>query len=76
MTQILSRILLRTSVIYVSEMADDIVEKMHMIPAHSLNDAISKAKQVLKRENVSILAIPDGVSVIVKKIVSTKMNKF
>ncbi|MBQ2242154.1 MAG: nickel-dependent lactate racemase, partial [Clostridia bacterium] len=43
-TQILLRILGHASVVYVSEMPDDVVEKMHMIPAHSLAEAIEKAK--------------------------------
>ena len=48
-------------------MSDDKVEEMHMIPAHSLEEAIRKAKTLLGREEVKITAIPDGVSVIVKQ---------
>lgn len=65
-TQILLRILKHASVIYVSEMPDDVVEKMHMIPAHSLKEAIEKAKGLLG-EGAKIAAIPDGVSVMVTK---------
>ncbi len=65
-TQILLRVLMRARVIYVSEMPDDVVEKMHMIPAHSIGEAIVRAKELIGREDVSITAIPDGVSVIVK----------
>ncbi len=65
-TQILLRILKHTSVIYVSEMPDDVVEKMHMIPAHSLAEAIEKAKDLVG-ESAKIAAIPDGVSVMVTK---------
>lgn len=64
-TQILLRILMRAKVIYVSDMADEIVEKMHMIPAHSLEEAITKAKKVVSKENITLTAIPDGVSVMV-----------
>jgi len=39
---------------------------MHMIPAHSIGEAIVRAKELIGREDVSITAIPDGVSVIVK----------
>ena len=67
MTQILSRILLNSSVIYVSEMPDNIVEDMHMIPAHSLKEAVEKAKQILNKEDITITAIPDGIAVIVTK---------
>lgn len=66
MTQILSRILMRAKVIYVSEMDGKTVEEMHMIPAHSIEDAITKAKTILCKENITVTAIPDGVSVIVK----------
>ncbi len=67
MSQILIRILMRAEVIYVSEMEDTIVEKMHMIPAHSVGEAIQKAKGLLGKEEVTITAIPDGVSVVVQK---------
>lgn len=65
-TQILLRILGHARVIYVSEMPDDVVEKMHMIPAHSLAQAIEKAKGMVG-EGAKIAAIPDGVSVMVTK---------
>ena len=65
-TQILLRVLMRARVIYVSEMPDDVVEKMHMIPAHSIGEALRRARALLGCEDVSITAIPDGVSVIVK----------
>ncbi len=66
MTQILTRILLKASVVYVSEMPEDIVRDMHMIPAHSIDQAMEKAKELLGREDVTVTAIPDGVAVIVK----------
>lgn len=65
--QILLRILLRAKVIYVSEMPDAAVEAMHMIPAHSLEQALQKAKQLLGKEDFTITAIPDGVSVVVEQ---------
>ena len=66
-SQILIRILMYAKVVYVSEIPDDIIEKMHMTPAHSIEDAIRKAKRILGKEDIKITAIPDGVSVIVKK---------
>ncbi len=66
MTQILTRILLKASVVYVSEMPDDTVRAMHMIPAHSISEAMQKAKEILGRDEVTVTAIPDGVAVIVK----------
>ena len=64
-SQIIIRILMRASVIYISNMPDDMVEGMHMIPAHSLGDALAIAKEIVAKENPSIIAIPDGISVIV-----------
>ena len=65
-TQILLRILMHASVIYISQMPDDVVAQMHMIPARSLEEAIQKAKQILGKEEITVAAIPDGVSVIVR----------
>ena len=66
-TQILLRVLMHARVIYISEMPDDIVRKMHMTPAHSISEAIEKAKAILGRDDIKIVAIPDGVSVMVTK---------
>ncbi len=65
-TQMLLRTLMHANIIYISEMPDDLVEKMHMIPAHSICEAIGKAKALLHKENITITAIPDGISVIVQ----------
>lgn len=66
-SQILIRILMHARVIYISEMSDEEVKKMHMIPAHSIDEAIEKAKEILGKEDVKIVAIPDGVAVMVTK---------
>ncbi len=66
-TQIMLRVLMRAKVIYISEMDDVMVEKMHMIPAHSIGEAIEKAKGILGKEEITITAVPDGVSVVVQK---------
>lgn len=65
-SQILIRILMKSRVIYVSEMDDETIRKMHMIPAQSLDDALKTAREILGRESITITAIPDGVSVMVK----------
>ena len=65
-TQILLRILAHASVIYVSEMPDDVVKEMHMIPAHSIGEALGIAENIVG-DNAKIAAIPDGVSVMVTK---------
>jgi len=66
-TQIMLRVLMRARVIFVSEMEDELVEQMHMIPAHSLEEAMTKAKRLLDKQNPTVTAIPDGVSVVVQK---------
>lgn len=64
-TQIFLRILMKAKVIYVSSLSADIVEKMHMIPASSLDEAVKLAKRILAKDSVTITAIPDGVAVVV-----------
>ncbi|MBP0990310.1 MAG: nickel-dependent lactate racemase [Oscillospiraceae bacterium] len=67
-SQIFARILLKATVIYVSDAADKVVEDMHMIPAHSVDEALEKADDILRSRGIingSITVIPDGVSVIV-----------
>ncbi len=66
-TQIMIRVLMHARVIYVSKMEDAVVEKMHMIPAASIGEAIAKAKELLGKKDATITAIPDGVSVVVRK---------
>ncbi len=43
----------------------ELVEQMHMIPASSLGEAIALGKSILSKDDVTITAIPDGVSVVV-----------
>lgn len=66
-SQIFARVLMRASVIYISEASDALVREMHMIPAHSIDEALKKAEQLLHNPNASICAIVDGVSVIVEE---------
>ncbi len=66
-TQIMLRVLMRAKVIYILEMDGATIEKMHMIPARSIDEAIKKAKEILGKTDVTITAIPDGVSVVVHK---------
>jgi nickel-dependent lactate racemase len=64
-SQIFARILKNVKVVYVSDAQDDIVSDLHMIPAHSVEEAIVKADEILGNKNSKITVIPDGVSVIV-----------
>ncbi len=66
MTQILIRILTKATVIYVSSFDEEVIKKMHMIPAKNLDEAINLAKKIVNKEKVTITAIPDGVSVVVR----------
>lgn len=54
-------------VLYVSETEDRLIEKMHVIPAHSIDEALQRARKLVGMDTISILAIPDGVSVIVEE---------
>lgn len=64
-TQIFLRILMKATVIYVSEIDPQIVTDMHMFPASTLQEALKKADEILENTNASITAIPDGVSIMV-----------
>ena len=63
--QIMIRILQRAKVVYVSDAEDELVEKLHMTPAHSLREALELAEDLLGKKDATITAIPDGVGVIV-----------
>lgn len=64
-SQILIRILQKATVIYISDAPDEMIEKMHMIPCHSLSNAIETAEKILNNSNATVTAIPDGISVMV-----------
>lgn len=66
-SQILARVLLKAKVIFVSSCPDQMVKDMHMIPAHSIDEAFSLAKSQIKIDNYTVTVIPDGVSVMVKE---------
>lgn len=63
--QILVRILQKADVIFVSEAPDSMISDMHMIPAHSIDEALDKAKEILGNQKPTITAIPDGIAVMV-----------
>ncbi len=67
-SQIFVRVLQRADVIYISEADDQVVRDLHLIPAHSIAEAIAKADEILAakgRKDAKITVIPDGVAVIV-----------
>ena len=67
--QILMRMLLKFTIIMVTEAPQQMVEDMHMKYAASVDVALDMAKEVLAKKGITdpkITVIPDGVSVIVK----------
>jgi len=64
-TQIFIRVLKRAKVVYVSDADDQLVRDLHMIPAHSLEEAMKLAEEIVGRSDATVTAIPDGVSVMV-----------
>ncbi len=64
-TQIFIRVLQKATVIYMSEAPDEMVKGLHMIPVHSLEEAMAKAEEILGNKDATVTAIPDGVSVMV-----------
>jgi nickel-dependent lactate racemase len=66
-SQMFARVLLKAKVIFVSSCEDQLVEDLHMIPAHSMEDALEKAKELVGKEDYKVTVIPDGVAVIVKE---------
>lgn len=67
--QILMRMLLKFTIIMVTEAPQQMVEDMHMKYAASVEEALAMAKEVLAQKGIAdpkVTVIPDGVSVIVK----------
>jgi len=65
-SQILLRILKHAHVIYISEAPDEIIRDFQMTPAHSINEALKIAEEMLRDPDASITVIPDGISVVIK----------
>ena len=63
-SQIFARILAEQKVIFISKSPKDIVRALHMIPADSLEQALSMADEILGYEG-SITVIPEGISCII-----------
>lgn len=63
-SQILARILEDFRVILISEAPDELVRSLHMLPVHSLEEAVSLADRLLGFPG-EITVIPEGVSTII-----------
>jgi nickel-dependent lactate racemase len=66
-SQILARVLQRARVVYVSDAPDEMIREFQMTPAHSLEEALKKAEELLQNPQATITAIPDGIAVMVKE---------
>lgn len=64
--QIIVRVLLKACVIFISSCPDELVRDMHMIPAHSVEEALKMAVSIIGRKDYKVTVIPDGVSVTVR----------
>lgn len=67
-SQVFARVLQKATVIYVSAAADNVVKALHMLPAHTIPEALALADMLLAERGIhngTIVAIPDGVAVIV-----------
>ena len=65
-SQILARILLKHEVIMVTDVPPELVEKMGMKWAPSVEEAIKIAENIIQEPGCKITVIPDGVAVIVQ----------
>lgn len=68
-SQIFARVLLKADIVFISDAPDEIVKDLHMTPAHSPEEAMALAKDILRRKGndaPDIAVIPDGVSVIIE----------
>ena len=63
--QILIRIMKRATVLYMSDAPDDLIRAMHMVPVHSIEEGLAKAREILGMEDATVTVIPDGISVMV-----------
>ena len=57
---------LKARIVFVSSCDDKLVEELHMIPAHTMEEALNKAKEMVNKDDYKVTVIPDGVSVIVR----------
>jgi len=67
-SQIFARVMQRAKVIYISDLPDEMIYDLQMIPAHSIQEALEMAEELVDDEKALITAIPDGVSVVVQKV--------
>jgi len=65
-SQIFVRVPQRAGVMFISSVNNRIVTDLHMIPAHSLPEAVTVAEKMVGNPEAMVTAISEGVAVIVK----------
>ncbi len=69
-SQIFVRVLLKATVIFVSGLEDEqMVRDFRMIPAKTVDEAMEKAAEILKKKEFTVTVIPDGIGVMVEPAV-------
>lgn len=65
-SQIFARVLMKCRVVFISDVPDETVREFHMTPAHSIEEALSLAEEMLGNKNAMITVIPEGISSIIR----------
>lgn len=56
---------MKCRVVFISDAPDDIVRDFHMIPAHSIEEALDLTEKMLGDKDAKITVIPEGISSII-----------
>jgi len=62
-------ILTKHQIIFVSDAPEKLIKDLRMIPATTIEDALSKAEQLLNNTNATITLIPQGNSIVIKEAI-------
>ena len=65
-SQVFARVLMKCRVVVVSQAPDEMVRDLHMTPAHSLEEGLRLAQEMLGEPQAKILVVPQGISTILR----------
>lgn len=65
-SQVFARVLMKCRVVLVSQAPDEMVRDLHMTPAHSLEEGLRLAQEMLGDPQAKILVVPQGISTILR----------
>lgn len=65
-SQVFARVLMKCRVVLVSQASDEMVRDLHMTPAHSLEEGLRLAQEMLGEPQAKILVVPQGISTILR----------